>query len=178
MRQERLTPIIPVLLRYSEAKQWEDAKIEWYLVDIRLADREYAETCACGHYPICEICKIKNEVNNTRLEVGNCCINQVSDEFDALRRIFPALRDGRINPAVIDYAHKRKIINDWERNFLTNTWKKKHLSLKQTKIFGKIRYKLYNGIEISPDQRKKIYEKWQGTKQQSSAPAPKEATAQ
>jgi hypothetical protein len=64
-------------------------------------------------------------VNNTVLEVGNCCINQVSPEFDALRRIFPALREGRINPAIIDDAFKQGTINDWEKNFLKNVWRKR-----------------------------------------------------
>ena len=170
-----------MLLKYSEAKRWEDAKLEWHLIDIRFEDIENAETCACGHYPICEVCKIKNAINSTVLEVGNCCINQVSPEFDALRRIFPALREGRINPAIIDYAHKRKIVNDWECKFLANTWNKKHLTTKQSTIFREIRYKLYSGIEISSAQRKKIYEKWQGTKQSPAmnrAAASKGATAQ
>jgi len=170
-----------VLLRYSEAKGWDDAKLEWHLVNIRFVDIDCAETCACGHYPICEICKIKNEVNNTVLEVGNCCINQVSPEFDDLRRIFPALRDGRVNPAIIDYANKRKIITDWEYKFLKNTWNRRRLTAIQARIFREVRHKLYRKIEISPAQRKRIYEKWYGKKvggDAAQATTPAGATAQ
>ena len=170
-----------MLLRYSEAKGWDDAKLEWHLVNIRFVDIDCAETCACGHYPICEICKIKNEVNNTVLEVGNCCINQLSPEFDDLRRIFPALRDGRINPAIIDYASKRGIITNWESKFLRNTWNRKRRTTKQERIFRDVRHKLYRKIDISPAQRKRIYEKWYGKKRfrdVTRANAPTGATAQ
>ena len=101
-----------MLLEYSEAKNWADAKQEWRLNHIWYADAEDARTCECGHYPICEICVVENEVNGTVLEIGNCCVNQVSTEFDALKRIFPALREGRINPAIVDYAFKQGFVND------------------------------------------------------------------
>jgi hypothetical protein len=177
---EKVAPIIPVLLEFSNATRWEDAKFEWHLVDIRFVDREYAETCACGHYPICEVCKIKNEVTQIVIEVGNCCINQVSPEFDDLRRIFPARRDGRINPAIFDYAKKRNIINDWESRFLTDKWNRRRLSTKQSNKFKDIRFKLYSRINISAAQRKKIYERWYGTKSRRTnrAHPATEATAQ
>lgn len=101
-------------------------------------------------------------MNGTRLEVGNCCINQISDEFDPLKRIFPALRDGRINPAVIIYAFRQNIINVWEKNFLQNVWRKRNRSYKQENVFNKIREKIYDRIKISPEQRQKIYSKWTG----------------
>lgn len=126
----------------------------WY------ADFEEARTCECGHYPICEVCVVKNEVNGTILEIGNCCINQVSDEFESLKRIFPALRDGRINSAVIDYAHKQKIINDWEKKFLHNNWRKRSKTPKQAATFKDLRYKIYENIKISPKQRQSVYNKW------------------
>jgi len=106
-----------VLLKYSEAKRWKDARYEWRLNHIWYADIEDARTCECGHYPICEICVVENDVNGTFLEIGNCCVNQISPEFNALKRIFPALREGRINPAIVDYAFKQRIINDWEKRF-------------------------------------------------------------
>lgn len=157
---EKAAPIIPVLLKYSEAKRWEDAKQEWRLNHIWYADIEDARTCECGHYPICEICVVENEVNGTVLEIGNCCVNHVSPEFDALRRIFPALREGRINPAIIDYAFKQGVINDWEKKFLKNVWRKHGFTSKQAAKFKQIRYKVYENIQISPKQRQAIYRKW------------------
>ena len=160
---KKTAPIIPVLLRYSEAKRWDDAKLEWYLDHIWFADIEDAQTCACGHYPIYEVCVVKNELNNTVLEIGNCCINHVSPEFEVLKRIFPALKEGRINPAVVDYAFKQEIVNDWEKKFLQNVWRKQSLTQKQATKFEQIRYKIYENIQISPKQRHRIYSKWLGT---------------
>ena len=149
-----------MLLRYSEAKRWEDARQEWRLNHIWYADIEDARTCECGHYPICEICVVENEVNGTFLEIGNCCINQISPEFDALKRIFPALREGRINPAIVDYAFKQRIINDWEKRFLLDVWRKYSYSPRQAAKFEQIRYRIYENIRISPRQRQAIYRRW------------------
>lgn len=146
-------PIIPVLLKYSEAKRWEDAKAEWRLNHIEYAtEPDEFKTCECGHYPIAELCFIENEVNNTSLVVGNCCINQVSEEFETVKRIFPALKRRHINPAVIDYAHKRKIINDWEKAFLTSVWRKKKFTHKQLVVFKNLRTKIFN-ITIKGDAK-------------------------
>jgi hypothetical protein len=166
-----------VLLRYSEAKRWEDARQEWRLNHIWYADIEDARTCECGHYPICEICVVENEINGTVLEIGNCCINQVSTEFDALKRIFPALREGRINPAIIDYAFKRGIITDWEKDFLLNVWRRHYLTSRQAAKFKQIRYRIYENIQISQKQRQAIYRNW-GIIRDPAIEANKGATAQ
>lgn len=148
-------PIIPVLLRYSAASKWEDAKAEWRLNHIEWRDTEDAETCECGHYPICELCIVENEVTNTVLTIGNCCINQVSPEFEQLKRIFPAIKQGRINPAVIDYASKRNIINNWETDFLTNVWRKKRYTKNQLAKFDQIKGKIFKSV-MSPARRRRI----------------------
>lgn len=134
--------------------------MEWRLNHIWFADVEDARTCECGHHPICEICVVENEVNGTTLEIGNCCVNQISPEFEALKRIFPALREGRINPAIIDYAFKQAIINNWEKNFLQNVWRKQVPSFRQAAKFRQIRHWIYEHIRISPRQRRAIYRKW------------------
>jgi len=140
--------------------------MEWRLNHVWYADIEDARTCECGHYPICEVCIVENEVNGTILEIGNCCVNQISTEFEALSRVFPALRAGRINPAIIDYAYKQGITNDWENGFLRDIYenklkKKQKLTPKQDTKFKEIRLKIYKNIEISPRQRVKIFKKWQ-----------------
>ena len=145
-------PIIPVLLRYSAAPTWNDAKAEWRLNHVEWRDSEDAETCECGHYPICELCIIENEVTKTVLTVGNCCINQVSPEFEQLKRIFPAIKQGRINPAVIDYASTRHIINQWETNFLKDIWRKRTFTKNQAIKFNHIREKILRNV-ISPARR-------------------------
>jgi len=146
-------PIIPVLLKYSAAKNWKDARAEWRLNHIEWRDIEDAETCQCGHYPICELCIIENDITDTILTVGNCCINQVSPEFEQLKRIFPAVKQGRINPAVIDYASTRQIINQWETNFLNDLWRKRNLTKNQSTKFNQIKGKIFRNV-ISPARRR------------------------
>ncbi len=141
------SPIIPVLLKYSQAKEWKDAKPEWVLNHIEyLNEGDQPETCSCGHFPIMEVCYIENVVNGTSLVVGNCCINQVSQEFEPLKRLFPAIREKRINPALIDYARKMDIITDWEKGFLESNWRKRSLSSKQSKIWNELHKKIFEAI--------------------------------
>lgn len=146
-------PVIPVLLKHSAAKTWSNAKAEWRLNHIYFVDSEEAETCACGHYPICEICVIENDVTDTVIEVGNCCINQISPEFEQLRRIFPALKKRRLNPAVINYAATRTIINEWEAGFLADVWRKRLLTKKQSIKLDSIKNKIFNSV-MSPARRR------------------------
>jgi len=143
---DHTAPIIPVLLKYSAASNWADAKDEWRLNHVELTDPENAQTCECGHYPICEICIIENDITKTVLHVGNCCINHVSPEFDQLTRIFPAIKRGRINPAIIDYAKKRHIINEWETEFLGDVWRKRNLSARQAVKLHTIKEKIFKSV--------------------------------
>jgi hypothetical protein len=130
-------PIIPHLLKYSVAPTWKDAKSEWRL----------------NYVPICEICVIENEVTKTVLEVGDCCINQVSPVFEELKRIFPALKKGRINPAIINYARERRIINEWETGFLKSIWCKRSFTEKQVAKLGTIKEKIFKSV-ILPARRR------------------------
>jgi hypothetical protein len=178
---EKIALIIPKLLEYSDATRWADAKFEWRLNHIWYADIEDARTCECGHYPICEICVVENVVNGTSLEIGNCCVNQVSPEFETLKRIFPALREGRINPAIIDYAYRQELINDWEKEFLQDVWRKRSRTPKQFAKFKQIRHKIYENIQISQKQRLAIYDKWRTEEEVNDLAAEtvhNEATAQ
>jgi hypothetical protein len=78
------------ILSLSKAEDWETARKEWALVEDYEADEP--ETCLCGHFPIIEICEIRNRVTNALAEVGNRCVKRFlgfrSDLiFDALKRI-------------------------------------------------------------------------------------------
>ncbi len=62
------------ILAKSRAEDWETARKEWALVDIIEADEP--EACLCGHYPIMEICEIRNRVTGITTEVGNVCVKR------------------------------------------------------------------------------------------------------
>ncbi|HQN31114.1 MAG TPA: hypothetical protein PKX20_08290, partial [Methanothrix soehngenii] len=87
------------------------------------------------------------------------------------------LKEGRINPSIIDYAFKQGIINDWEKDFLLNVWRRHYLTSRQAAKFKQIRYRIYENIQISPKQRQAIYRKW-GIIGDPAIEANKEATAQ
>jgi hypothetical protein len=62
------------ILSRSQATDWETARKEWVLTDIY--ESEESETCLCHHFPIREICVIRNRLNGQRTEVGNVCVKR------------------------------------------------------------------------------------------------------
>lgn len=141
------SPIIPILLEYSAANNWDDAKLEWKLNEIELRDDSNAETCECGHYPIHELCMIENKITGVYLTVGNCCVNQIAPEFEEISKIFDAVKQKRINLAVINYASKQHIINQWETQFLKNVWRKRKRTNAQSLKFEQIKNKILKNIQ-------------------------------
>ena len=49
------------IIKLSQSKLWDVAKSEWTLYEIYEADKP--ERCLCGHFPIIEICNLKNKLN-------------------------------------------------------------------------------------------------------------------
>lgn len=121
------------IIRRSNAKTWVTARTEWDLE--RVFVQRQPSTCLCGQFPIKEICVLRNRLNGNRAEVGNVCVHQ----FLGLpsRKIFAALErvgddeSKALNPEAIEHAHQRRWINDWERSFYLDTWRKRALSPKQ-----------------------------------------------
>jgi hypothetical protein len=114
MSEYRLAEAIVAL---SQGKTWDEAKLEWQLEEIYNQDEP--DTCLCGHFPIVEICVLRNGRNGNSAEVGNVCVKKFlglpSDRiFRAIHRI--ALDIERpLNAEAVDHAHRRGWINDWER---------------------------------------------------------------
>jgi hypothetical protein len=130
MSQYQLTSQIIAL---SVADNWDEAKLEWKLHGIHFEDEP--QTCLCGHFPIKEICTIRNKENGAFTDVGNCCVKKFlglpSDNiFQAIKRI---RKDDTkaLNIEAILHAHERGWITDWERGFYMDTMRKQVLSPKQ-----------------------------------------------
>lgn len=118
------------IVRLSKAKSWDLARLEWRLATVYFADE--AETCLCGHFPIRELCVLRNSVNDNEAVVGNHCVKKFlrlpSDLiFTGLKKVQGKVT-AALNPAAIDYAHRRGWINDWEFRFYMDTWRKRELS--------------------------------------------------
>ncbi len=60
------------ILERSVAQTWDEARREWSLYEIYEADEP--ETCLCGHFPIIELCVLRNRHNGIQATVGNCCV--------------------------------------------------------------------------------------------------------
>ena len=128
------------IVKLSESGAWQDAKLEWGLHDVYY--EEERDTCLCGHYPIIEICVIKNYHNNEEVIIGNHCVKKFlrlsSDKFfQAFRRIKKD-NEKSLNSEMIDYAYKNNWINDWEKNFYQDIMRKRNLTDKQLRHKTKI----------------------------------------
>lgn len=121
------------IIALSDAKDWNIAKKEWILDHIY--DAMEPQTCLCGHYPIMEICVIKNLKNNNHTLLGNCCIKILlglgsNKLFNSLKRIRKDINKS-ISKDFIKLLSDNKIITDWETEFYINISKKRKLSSKQ-----------------------------------------------
>jgi len=133
------------IIALSVSKFWESAKNEWNFEYAYYS--EINQTCLCGHYPIKNICVIRNTKNNNTTEIGNCCINKFLDIEDG-NKIFTSilrLKDDltkSMSEEVLDYLNSKKIIDDYEYKFYSNILRKKNLTDKQLDIKKRINQKL------------------------------------
>ncbi len=118
------------ILKLSRAKIWDAAKLEWRLEQV--FDSGEHETCLCGHFPIREICVLRNQLNGNGAEVGNVCVKKFlgirSDKvFACLKRISKNLSAG-LNAETIELFFGQRLISAWEREFSLDTMRKRSLS--------------------------------------------------
>jgi len=121
------------IIALSVAHTWDEAKLEWALHEVYRTDEQ--ESCLCGHYPIVELCVIRNSKNRRLATVGNCCVKKFiglhSDKiFQAMRRV-QANNEKPLNGETIAHAHEKRWISDWERKFYFDTMRKRKLSRRQ-----------------------------------------------
>ncbi|OIR17465.1 hypothetical protein GALL_24920 [mine drainage metagenome] len=118
------------LIALSVGNTWDEAKLEWGLEHVWREDEP--DTCLCGHFPIIEICLLRNVRNSNTAIVGNCCVKKFTNLpsdliFQAVKRIESDV-ERALNAETIHHAHEKGWINDWERKFYMNTWRKRKLS--------------------------------------------------
>ncbi len=132
------------IIERSESNIWDEAKLEWDLEHIYRADE--AEACLCGHFPIIEICIIKNQRNESIAQVGNCCVKKFlglpSDKlFQSMKKLHQDIEKS-CNSETIEIAYDKKWINGWEKDFYKDIWRKRNLSPKQLEIKIRINQKI------------------------------------
>lgn len=128
------------ILSRSVARTWDEAKLEWSLLEVYESDEP--ETCLCGHFPIVELCVLTNRKNRMQATVGNCCVKKFiglpSDKiFQAVTRIRKN-ESKSLNAEAIQHAFDRRWINEWEKDFYFNIMRKRNLSEKQATKKGEI----------------------------------------
>jgi len=138
------------VIELSHSNTWEEAKKEWEEIRITEVEKgEDSETCTCGHYPIREVIQLFNNKTRNSIIVGNCCVNRFFGIKD-YNKIFSAIKKGKVNHAMIKHSFEKGIINEWERDFMESTWRKKKLSIKQRKIIEKIVPKIMRRYKEKP----------------------------
>jgi hypothetical protein len=133
------------IIKLSNSDIWSSAKLEWNF--------EYAyysedlQRCLCGHYPIKNVCVIKNSDNKNETEVGNCCVNKFLGIEDG-NKIFSSIKKLKLDksksmsPEVLEYLRKKKVLTDFDYSFYSDTIRKRKLSEKQLAIRERINQKL------------------------------------
>lgn len=132
------------IISLSQSKVWDLAKLEWGLDQI--FEAEEPEECLCGHYPIIEICILRNKLNGKFASVGNCCVKKFiglpSDLiFQAVKRVRKD-NEKSLNAEAINYAFNKGWISAWEFSFSIDTIRKRNLSEKQLQMRVKINEKI------------------------------------
>lgn len=137
------------ILNRSQSKIWDIARMEWGLSQIYEA--EEPETCLCGHFPIIEICILRNKLNAQSATVGNCCVKKFiglpSDLiFQAVKRV---RKDSQrsLNAEAIQHAYENSWINEWEYNFSIDTMRKRKLSGKQLQTRMRVNEKMLTNMK-------------------------------
>ncbi len=135
------------LLKLSQSQKWDEAKLEWELIDIERV--EDPEECLCGHYPILEICLIKNSKTDNESRVGNCCVKKFNNKSDKIFRSVARIRkniEKSVNAETLDLAIKNRWINEKEYKFYMDIIRKRNLSEKQSAWKKAINQKIGNKV--------------------------------
>ncbi|MCC5823184.1 MAG: hypothetical protein LAT64_07745 [Phycisphaerales bacterium] len=125
----------------SKAEHWDLARHEWQLDYVEIIydeddkDGYSPEQCPCGHYPISELCWLRNTENGHSTFVGNVCVRKFMDipadtVAAGIKRIVKN-QEKALNVEAGKFAYDKKWINDWELNFCLNTARKRRLSASQ-----------------------------------------------
>lgn len=121
------------LTELSVATEWESVREEWKLTHIYLSYDPCI--CLCTHYPIFELCYLKNIENGRVVCVGNHCVQHfIGIHTDTLFAGYKRIKDdvrNATNTSLATFAYDKGWINDWEVKFVTSTALKRKLSLKQ-----------------------------------------------
>jgi hypothetical protein len=143
--------LVAEILARSVARDWNSAKEEWELEDVYLTAEP--ETCLCGHFPIIEVCFLRNSLTGTPVLVGNCCVKKFQWMptgliFDAVKRVKKNPLKA-LNPEAIVFARKKGWVNEWEFGFYAAVMRKRKLTYKQLVKLHQLNERILKHIAVS-----------------------------
>ena len=146
--------LIDEIIKRSESKIWDTAKLEWYLNDIELS-YDFS-SCLCSH-PIKELCFIRNKLNSSDAIVGNCCVTKffnfgTKTIFKSIKKITKD-KSKSFNSVDLIFLFNNKKITEWEYNFYSDIINKKKLSPRQKEKKIQVNEKILNILTNSYSKR-------------------------
>jgi hypothetical protein len=135
------------IIAQSQATTWDRVRIEWVLESVFYEDEP--DRCLCGHFPINEICILRNRINGNMVMVGNVCVKKFmglpSDKiFQAVKRVRKD-SEKSLNSEAITYALSKSWINKWEHDFYLDIFRRRNLTGKQRVKKKPSEQKIING---------------------------------
>ena len=117
------------IVELSQSDSWKIAKGEWALEDVYEANNP--ETCLCGHFPIIEICVLRNKENCNTAVVGNYCVKKFiglpsNKIFQSVKRVRKD-NEKSLNVETIKLAVSKGWIKKWEAKFYIDLIGKRNL---------------------------------------------------
>jgi hypothetical protein len=134
MKKIRFT-LTQKILDDSKSKIWDQAVKEWENIDVYETDDP--ETCLCGHFPIKEVCVIKNKETGVVHNVGNCCVKKFLGLRPdmVLKSVKKITKDitSSVNVQALEFFYNKNYIDCKDYSFYFDTWRKRVLSPAQMK---------------------------------------------
>lgn len=148
------------IVSMSVAQVWLEAKSEWTLDHVQVLEKDEKaepETCPCGHFPIIELCWIRNIKNRRLTFVGNVCVKRfMGMPADAVAAGFTRVMENpekALNAAAVNFSHAQGWISDWEKKFCLSTCLKRKLSGRQLQKRIEINAKLLSELRKRRGER-------------------------
>ena len=141
--KEKSYKLIERIIEQSNSSNWHNAKLEWKIVDIyKLEKDEDNKTCLCWHYPIRNICILKNKENGNKVVVWQVCAKKFNnlDENININSFFSSILRVRenlyksVHKKVIEYYYEKWILTEKDKDFYLNIIKKKKNSLSNKQL--------------------------------------------
>ena len=149
--------LIQAVLENSISEDWDGAIDEWDQIGWDYVQSD--GTCACGKQHISELNFVRNRFTGIELIIGSECINkffnyQIQGLHASINKVIKEPHKS-LHMDIIRTAYHNGIINQWEKNFYLDVYRKqsRSMSYKQIQTKESINSKILNKIQNINDDR-------------------------